>query len=860
MLATIDQLLSLFDPGRPGPIFLLGAGASIKSGVPLSGDLVEWAARWKYCRTYHRHVDDPTVKRTDWLSWLQSHKWYDKNRRAEDNYCEVVEYLLVPKTDRKEFFLWSLNRDVPASSGYEYLLKLLDEGFTNTVLTTNFDRVLPDLKTARKRPHFLEVIRTPDEMVAFSTSPINPQLVYLHGAVEYYTDQNLREEIQVLKPKLVNLISPMLRDHPLIVVGYRGAEPSIVRSLLLEQANFANNYPQGIFWCSLDGKIHPLVAELAHAIYPNFEIVVISGFDELLRTVSDHCDRLPKRMLPPSRALTLPVRLPFDMTSLSAAALDELNWNKIREELIVYCQRMNIDIPSDVNTDFVIRQMCNLDLLISRDGSYVPTVAGYLLFGTEPTRRIKGASIEFMEDGRTKRTIRGNLWAQKDALDTLLDEVNRPFILKTRNSEVVYPYPKIALRELCINALVHRSYSGPEKLLVQLERNCIRISNPGGLVEEVAEKVHTTLQQQIEAGATGIKGYRNSVVADLFCGAGRMEKRGSGLPDVHRSVTKNGGKVFFGPTEDNKLFKAIIYRRAEEVDTATGTATPVANISRYSSNLLEFTVFPQKVWDFSPEEIERLPAIERPPVFPAAGGRLLSFAFMKAMFGRTPPTATDEFLATAEGRRQFVGLLNQCVQAFFRHRGLIVDEDRKRAYFPRTKEGPREIRYQASFRQATRTVTKPFVSRVSKRVLYWIHEAVWFGIERYGGQYVLRLLPGYVFTVDGVETLLNHRRVGALATRMAARDFSLQVFNHLVFWAYVLSRGKDVISIPTGAEPLKLKAVFAGCDLDIPADADVQFEPDKYQSRSDRRIDDLEEEISEDAEVASESDDHVAQH
>ena len=91
--ASLDQLLALFDLGRPTPVFLLGAGASVKSGVPLSGDLVEWAAKWKYCRTHHRHVEDPTVKRTDWLGWLHSHGWYDTSKRAEDNYCDVVEAL-----------------------------------------------------------------------------------------------------------------------------------------------------------------------------------------------------------------------------------------------------------------------------------------------------------------------------------------------------------------------------------------------------------------------------------------------------------------------------------------------------------------------------------------------------------------------------------------------------------------------------------------------------------------------------------------------------------------------------------------------------------------------------------------------
>jgi hypothetical protein len=40
----------------------------------------------------------------------------------------------------------------------------------------------------------LQVIRTEADYGTFSTSPSSPQLVYLHGSVEHYTDGNLNEE------------------------------------------------------------------------------------------------------------------------------------------------------------------------------------------------------------------------------------------------------------------------------------------------------------------------------------------------------------------------------------------------------------------------------------------------------------------------------------------------------------------------------------------------------------------------------------------------------------------------------------------------------------------------------------------
>ncbi len=67
---TTQQLFSLFRE-TPDPVLLLGAGASIKSGIPLGDDMVEKAARWEYCRGNSFDYEDIRVKRSDWLTWLK---------------------------------------------------------------------------------------------------------------------------------------------------------------------------------------------------------------------------------------------------------------------------------------------------------------------------------------------------------------------------------------------------------------------------------------------------------------------------------------------------------------------------------------------------------------------------------------------------------------------------------------------------------------------------------------------------------------------------------------------------------------------------------------------------------------------
>ena len=210
-ITTIDHICSLFGrAGRPEPLLLLGAGASVKSGIPLSSEIVDRAGRWGYCKANGLQYDNPLVaKRSYWFRWLREQQWYDGDRRPEDNYSRVLKNVLNPQQDREDFFLTILNPTVPASTGVERLLELMADGLVRTVLTTNFDSVIRDLKASRKRPHHLQVIRTCTEYDLISTSPTAPQLVS-HGSVEHHTDQNLIEEVQRLDDTLVTT----LLNHP----------------------------------------------------------------------------------------------------------------------------------------------------------------------------------------------------------------------------------------------------------------------------------------------------------------------------------------------------------------------------------------------------------------------------------------------------------------------------------------------------------------------------------------------------------------------------------------------------------------------------------------------------------------------
>ena len=362
----------------------------------------------------------------------------------------------------------------------------------------------------------LMLSQTPYDYTTISTSPQRPQLIYLHGSVQHYTDRNTLAEVnEELNPDLVARLIPLLRDHPLIVIGYRGAEPSVMRHLLIDSAAAADGYRHGIYWCTRNyienesENLPLLVQALAGEIQTNFQVVSIDGFDEVVfnlwQHVCQHRTDYEPKIPTVSEQLSL---LPFDLQKLTKASLDDLDFPTMRARLFKYCDRVDIPVPSNVNDDWIMRLLCDLDLASStEDEGIIPTVGGYLLFAENPQHLIQTAKvivringdpdlIESVFDASTnqiEQEIEGNLWHQLDEIFALLSRINRSFLLKGgQHSKSVYPYPPDALREIVVNALVHRDYEKDEPTVVEIEQNCISVRNPGGLVQDVIEQMTTT--------------------------------------------------------------------------------------------------------------------------------------------------------------------------------------------------------------------------------------------------------------------------------------------------------------------------------------------------------------------------------
>jgi len=831
----------LLDESGPRPVFLLGAGASVKSGVPSAAGFAEMIARWAFLREHGRNEHDQSVLRSDWLPWLKTLPWYDVERPPEHQYPAFVANLLVPREARMRFFLERVRAAPRPSSGYVALAGLIAKGWVRTVLTTNFDDLIERSCMANPRA-LLKTIRSASEASDISTVPRYAQLVYLHGTVEHYTDLNLDSETRELTPSWVQALVPVLRDCPLVVVGYRGAEPSIMRDLLLAQADACNLFRHGIYWCvRKDTRLSPLVEELRTKIGGNFLVVEIDGFDEALSSLAQGVDASV-------RAINVDDRSPLPSPELrpEGQSMDELDWSLIKAKIPTCAARLELDPPSD--GEQMAAMLSKLHLATIDGPSARPTVAGIRLLGQE-------TKIEVVLSWSSgERVFRGSILALIDQVRDALAELNEPYRLKGPRSVDVRAFEPLALKELLVNSLVHRDYEAAGPVRIEMAEEQITFVSPGGVISTVDPE---------RLGRSGVKGYRNQVIANVLFGTGDMDKLGSGLVDVRRWAQEAGADAAFSVSPTNDEFVAQLLARPERPHAPGQPAEPSGSYEVFYANALPVRLQRGLVDVAATDAWERRQIWDRHPgestgPFLIRSNQLITLEDLRDGSGsclRADCTGAPEsfdicdYCSSIDRERHVVQLLNESLGRHAKHLGLLVDWRLRRLWFPRSPEGDGtvQVSYVGRVKHSTRTVVKVRRS-TDGGVIYFEHSALSWQFRRLGDEWYLFLLPGWAFTRDGSEDHLPPRRVTSLSTRRAARDYNANVSAHLFFWAHVLTQGHAEAVLQDGGSGVAISAQpltahMAGmpatpgtgeppddvyCDHDDPGnfDADYDDEPD----------------------------------
>lgn len=189
------------------------------------------------------------------------------------------------------------------------------------------------------------------------------------------------------------------------------------------------------------------------------------------------------------------------------------------------------------------------------------TVGGILLFGKNPRYFLPGAYIQYLDLPGTALTdlpndqaeISGDLLSILRELDTRLKVKIHSFLrpVSTLREKLLADYPDVAVRELLMNAIMHRDYQSNTPVRFYWFTDRIEIQSPGGLYGEVTKETLTRRSS-----------YRNPIIAEAMKTLGYVNRYGYGIQRAQAALQENGNP----PAEfeiDDKVFLAVIRRRIE---------------------------------------------------------------------------------------------------------------------------------------------------------------------------------------------------------------------------------------------------------------------------------------------------------
>jgi ATP-dependent DNA helicase RecG len=224
----------------------------------------------------------------------------------------------------------------------------------------------------------------------------------------------------------------------------------------------------------------------------------------------------------------------WDARACREATLDDLAL-----ELFALTYRRNavaFDIVEDNDRPLEL-QLASLRFYDLRLGH--PTNAGVLLFGKDPRSFFPGAFVQYVQyagDSQAdevlqERRIGGDLLDVLRDLNRLASELadERPVEQSDLSERAVFDYPAKAMRELLMNAVIHRNYEdSTTPTLVNHYIDRIEIQNPGGLYGDLTN-------EQFPHGTS----YRNPILAEAAKVLGFVNRFGRGIKVAQRELERN---------------------------------------------------------------------------------------------------------------------------------------------------------------------------------------------------------------------------------------------------------------------------------------------------------------------------------
>lgn len=241
----------------------------------------------------------------------------------------------------------------------------------------------------------------------------------------------------------------------------------------------------------------------------------------------------------------------YDIKPVLDTSIEDLD----RSRLANYLQDiLKHQVPAFEEAEAWQRLLVNLDILTETPDATVATVAGLLLFGKNPNRRLPQAGVTataFPGEEKDYNTvdeerIRGPLVSMVSNRGSTLEKgvIDRTVDFAARNVGTIAwleggrrrrkkAFPREAVREAVVNAVAHRDYTlAGTDIEVSLYRDRLEVISPGRLPNGVT----------VEKMKEGLRAARNELLKEILRDYGYVEHLGMGVRNrIIKSMREHNG-------------------------------------------------------------------------------------------------------------------------------------------------------------------------------------------------------------------------------------------------------------------------------------------------------------------------------
>ncbi|MFB6187807.1 MAG: SIR2 family protein, partial [Halobacteriaceae archaeon] len=229
----VDARMSLTFSVRNNPgryALLLGSGVSTEAGIPTGWTVVSKLAQ-RVAATEGTPIDDDTDP-TD---------WYEETYDEPATYENLIEGLARTQTERRsllEDFFEPTEEEAERgektpTDAHESIAWLVDKGYIDVILTTNFDQLLEQAL----RDQGVNPVVISGEESARGAEPLQHQdavVVKVNGDYKQTNVKNLSSELESYSEPIQRIIDRVFQEYGLIVCGWSGEYDTRLRQSLQE--------------------------------------------------------------------------------------------------------------------------------------------------------------------------------------------------------------------------------------------------------------------------------------------------------------------------------------------------------------------------------------------------------------------------------------------------------------------------------------------------------------------------------------------------------------------------------------------------------------------------------------------------